>query len=92
MSKFSDKDTGLAFDLQIGPVGDQVWGYYSRVQNLPKHFMITWEELMVTKFFMIPTHLFHPKAGPLQTRYVALQKASNTAHYKKDHLSLQQHA
>ena len=48
MSKFSDADRGLAFDLQIGPVGDQMWGYYSRLQHIPAHFMNTWEEMMTT--------------------------------------------
>ena len=92
MYKFSDANTGLAFDLQIGPVGDQIWGYYSRLQYLPAHFMNTWEEMMVTEFLMIPTHLFHPEDGPLQTRYLELRAASNAIDYKRMNLSLEERA
>ena len=90
MSKFSDADTGLAFDLQIGLVGDQVWGYYSRLQHLPAHFMNTWEEMMTMEFLVLPTHLFHLEDGPLQTRYLALRAASNVVDYKRMNLSLEE--
>ena len=92
MYKFSDADTDLAFDLQIGPVGDQIWGYYSRLQHLPIHFMNTWDEMMITEFFMIPTHLFHPKDGPLQTKYLKLRKVSNFIDYKRTHLLVEERA
>lgn len=92
MSKFSDKETGLAFDLQIGSVGDQVWGYYSWLHHLPAHYMNTWEEMMVVEFLMLLTHLFHCEAGPLHTRYLALQAASNTADYQQANLTLEQRA
>ena len=47
---------------------------------------------MITEFFMIPTHLFHPEDGPLQTRYLELRKVSNSIDYKWTHLSLEERA
>ena len=41
---------------------------------------------------MIPTHLFHPEDGPLQTRYLALRAASNVVDYKRINLSLEERA
>ena len=29
LHKFLDKGTGLSFDLNIGLLGDQIWGYYT---------------------------------------------------------------
>lgn len=47
---------------------------------------------MIKKFLMIPTHLFHPEAGPLQTCYLELRTASNKANFKHANLSLEQRA
>ena len=73
-------------------MGDQIWGYYSRLQHLSAHFMNTWEEMMVTELLMIPTHLFHPKDKPLQTRYLELIAVSNAIDYKRMNLTLVERA
>ena len=65
--KFFDTKCGMAFDPEIGLVGKEIWGNYWRVQHLLAHFMNTWEGIMVTKFFHIPNHMFHPSVGPLHT-------------------------
>ena len=54
--------------------------------------MSTWEEMMVTIFVQIPTHLFHPSARPLQMQYISLKKASNTIAYKQHDLTQSQQA
>lgn len=47
---------------------------------------------MVTKFLMIPTHLFHPEDAPLQTRYLEITTTSNAIDYKRMNLSLEESA
>jgi len=77
-----DKDTRLAFDLQIGPVGDQFWGYYATLQNMESHYMNSWEEMMAKEFFYFPNSIFTLGARPLSLRYMALRKANASADYK----------
>lgn len=72
LSRFSDKDTRLAFDLQIGHVEDQLWGYYAHLQNMESHYMNSWEEILATEFFYFPQSAFQPGARPLTLRYMAL--------------------
>lgn len=88
LSQFNNIDMGLAFDLQIGPLGDQIWGYYAHLQHMEAHYMITWEEIMATEFIYFPNSVFKQGAGPISLRYMALRKANTSAVYKKLELTV----
>ena len=68
--KYDKPYLGLDFNLNKLPIENQFWGYYTRLQHLPSHFMGTWEEMMSTGFFDPAPSAFYASRRPLQTQFV----------------------
>ena len=48
-------------------------GIFARVQFLPGHFLVTWEEAFYTGFFEYQSHIFGPLVQDLAAKFVAYQ-------------------
>ena len=61
-TKFFEGSKGLCWDLSKTPTHQIIMGLYSRLQFLPSHFMLTFEEAFYTRFLEQAqhSHLFNP--------------------------------
>ena len=72
-TRFLEGRKGLCWDLQTAPTQECIMGFYARVQFLPSHYMVTWEEAFYTSFFEYQSSIFGPLVEDYGTRYVAYQ-------------------
>ena len=73
-TRFLEGKQGLCWNLQAAPTPTVLMGIFSRLQFLPSHYMLTWEECFYTGFFEYQSHLFGPHVSDLGARFVAYQQ------------------
>ena len=73
-TRFLEGKQGLCWDLQAAPSPPVLMGIFSRLQFLPAHYMLTWEESFYTGFFEYQSHIFGPLVSDLGARFVAYQQ------------------
>lgn len=72
-TRFLEGRSGLCWDQQKAPSPDFVMGFYARVQFLPSHYMVIWEEDFYTGFFEYPSSIFGPLVKDYGARFIAYQ-------------------
>ena len=72
-TRFLEERKGLCWDLQIASTPECIMGFYARIQFLPSHYMVTWEEAFYTGFFEYQSNIFGPLVQDYGLRYVAYQ-------------------
>ena len=50
----------MCWDLQTAPTPPILMGIFARVQFLPAHYLIIWEEAFYTGFFEYQSNIFGP--------------------------------
>ena len=72
-TRFLEGRSGLCWDLQKAPTPACIMGFYARVQFLPSHYMVTWEEEFYTGFFEYQSSIFGPLVKDYGARFIAYQ-------------------
>ncbi|MCO5600632.1 hypothetical protein L7F22_054747 [Adiantum nelumboides] len=70
---FLEGKRGICWNLRNSPPRWIIMALYSGLMYLPSHFLQTFKEAFITRFFKISTQIFHPMAKDLKARYVAYQ-------------------
>ncbi len=72
-TRFLEGRKGMCWNLQTTPTPRILMGIFARVQFLPTHYLVTWEEAFYTGFFEYQSNIFGPLVQDLGARYVAYQ-------------------
>ena len=72
-TRFFEGSHGLCWDLSLTPDANILMGLYARIQFLPSHFLLTFEEAFYTGFFehAQPSRIFSPLITDYAAQYVA---------------------
>ena len=78
-TRFFEGSQGLCWDLSSTPDSNVLMGLYARIQFLPSHFLLTFEECFYTGFFehAQPSRIFSPITTDYLTRYIAFAGAED---------------
>ena len=76
---FFEGSQGLCWDLSTAPEYNILMGLYARVQFLPSHFLLTFEEAFYTGFFEQerPSQIFNTLITDYLARYTAFSAAED---------------
>ena len=78
-TRFFEVSQGLWWDLSSTPDYNVLMGLYARIQFLPSHFLLTFEECFYTGFFehAQPSRIFSPITTDYPARYIAFAAAED---------------
>ena len=78
-TRFFEGSQGLCWDLSQAPDQKILMGLFARLQFLPSHFMLTFEEAFHTGFFEQerPSRIFSPITTDYAARYIAFSAAED---------------
>ena len=78
-TRFFEGSQGLCWDLSITLDYNILMGLYARIQFLPSHFLLTFEECFYTGFFehAQPSRIFSPLVTDHAARYIAFSAAED---------------
>ena len=78
-TRFFEGSQGLCWDLSAAPDHKILMGLFARLQFLPSHFMLAFEEAFHTGFFEQerPSRIFSPTTTDYGARYIAFSAAED---------------